>query len=366
MDTEPLKPMKPSMWKIFAPLFIAALMIPGLGWIQSTIDKQLEADTGNELLYFPNDKMLRHFTAGLDSVVADFLWYRTVQYTGETFATPGEKFTWLEHMIRTTAQLSPEYEDPYRLGGQLLAALDTEKTGRAENAMNVLKEGLVNIPHSWRIPYEMHTIYLMNRRNEPMANVLASRYALMVAERHEPEYRETFIGLSQGLLTGRDMHEEAIELFTDRVERATDPVMRALAEKQLNIAIIEKNCDVLNQALQQYQDIHGQMPEDLDLQILVEEGLVSRIPNVPGQGEYFIFPLRETVRNTIIEQDRAVRMAQRITGFAEKYFNEHGTYPETMEEAFAFVEKKPYNYPFPGGNWNYDPETGVATVPDSA
>ena len=358
---EPLKPVKASVWKTLLPLVIVLALVPALGMMQGRIDDQLEVATGEELLYFPNDKLLRHFTGGLDNVVADFLWYRTVQYTGQEFSTRNSKFTWLEHMIDVTTSISPQYEDPYRYGGVLLTALDTEGTGRADNAMDVLKRGFENVPHSWTIPYEMHTIYLMNRRNEPNANLLASRYAVLVAERHTGSFKQKYFELSQKLLEQDNNHEYAVEFFRERVENETDPVLRALAEDQLRVAVIELNIDVLNAAVLSYRDVNGALPENLE--VLVRDGFISALPDDPEQGSYFIDTRIEQVRNTTIAQERAQRLARRLTVNAQKRFDETGAYPANLDEVFEIMGREPYNYPIPGGYWEYDASTCVARVP---
>ena len=160
------------------PICISVISMGSFGMLQKHVDSLREADLNNEMLYFPNAEYLHHFTAGLENVVADFMWYKTVQYTAREFKTREFKFTWLEHMVRIVTTLDQHYVDPYRYGGLFLSMIDAE-----ELAIPILKHGIVQNPNSWEIPYELHTIYLMNRGDDPSSKLLASRYAMMVAER---------------------------------------------------------------------------------------------------------------------------------------------------------------------------------------
>lgn len=221
--------------RLMAPILVAAVCIFGLGTLQNYVDSLRDTDTNSELLYFPNTESLHYFTAGLGNVVADFMWYRTVQYTAQEFKSQESKFEWLDHMIRAVTSFDPHYIDAYRYGGLFLALIDAE-----ELSIPILKEGFRNNPLSWEIPYELHTIYLMNQHDQPGSRVIASHYALLVAERHEDAYKQFYIELAQGLLSGKDMHDEAIAIMTMVVRDATDPFLKGHAEIRLLYAYIEK------------------------------------------------------------------------------------------------------------------------------
>ncbi|MFP6583032.1 MAG: hypothetical protein VCD00_10835 [Candidatus Hydrogenedentota bacterium] len=347
----PIAAVKRSRMRIVAPLLVVIAALPTLGMLQHSIDTMHDAQTANEMLYFPNDKLLRHFTAGLDNIVADFMWYRTVQYVGEEFLDQTVKGSWLAQMVTTTTKLSPHHVDAFRYGGSLLAAI-----GSDEEAMKLLKEGFYHNPDSWTIPYEMHSVYLMNRREEPNANLLASRYAYLVGERHEPEYRSMYFELSQKLLERENMHAEAVAFFRDKVARAKDPMLRSLAEAQLRIAIIERNLDTLNLAAEHYASTNGTFPNSL--QALVNAELVNALPSDPLEGKYYIDEAHGQVRNETIQRQRKDRLVHRINNNLQTYLEAHNTYPDSLETLWAWEDRDGVPYPFPGGDWIYDPVTG--------
>ncbi len=68
------------VYKLIIGIILTSAAIYSSRAIQHQLDTLQEETLEEELLYLPNDKLLSHFTAGLDSVVADVLWLRTIQY----------------------------------------------------------------------------------------------------------------------------------------------------------------------------------------------------------------------------------------------------------------------------------------------
>lgn len=337
--------------KVVLPIVVIALSLSLAGTLQRHIDSFRNKDTINEVLYFPNDKFLKHFTAGLSNVLADFMWYKTVQYTSKEFNSDEARFTWLEHMIRATNRLDPYYADPYIYGGLFLSSI------RADDAAEeILKEGLVNCPTSWRIPYELHSLYLMNKRHEPGAQQMASHYALLVAERQEGKMQEDYIKLANDLLLKENMVDEAVEFFTRAVQTAEDPLIRQHLEAQLRIAIIEKNVVVLNEAADGYLQEKGRPITSLEE--LVQEGYINALPDAPDDGDYL---LRKdgVVINTVAVEPIINYVLGALRKKIEIFHGEHKRYPVSLEELWPeFVSSGP-KHPIPGRDWIYDAESGT-------
>jgi hypothetical protein len=86
-----------------------------------TVFAQMRADAfkpqrKDEIVYLPNQKLLMHFTAGMNSIVADLLWLRCVQYTGVEIKE-SHNFAWLKQMLNTIVKMDPHFADVYRYGG---------------------------------------------------------------------------------------------------------------------------------------------------------------------------------------------------------------------------------------------------------
>ncbi|HQK77296.1 MAG TPA: hypothetical protein PKZ25_13970, partial [Candidatus Hydrogenedentes bacterium] len=108
-------------WLVIAPLTVA-IGLACCVMAQKHLDASRQTGFDEELLYLPNEKLLNHFTGGLDSVVADLLWLQCIQYTAEEFKGD-HKYVWLNHMTDPITRLDPYFVDVYRYGGVFLAAL---------------------------------------------------------------------------------------------------------------------------------------------------------------------------------------------------------------------------------------------------
>jgi tetratricopeptide (TPR) repeat protein len=333
------------------PLIILVAGIFVTGSVQRHVDGLHEKNTVNGVLYLPNDKLLKYFTGGLSNILADLMWYQTVQYTAKEFNSEDARFSWLEQMIRATNRLDPYYVDPYRYGGIFLAGI-----GDDEVAEEILQTGLRHQPNSWELPYELHSLYLMNRRHEPGAQKIASHYAYMIAERIDGEMKQAYFDLSRNLLLKENMVDEAVEFFTRAVKTADDPLVRAQAEAQLHLALLEKNVLVLNKAIAGYERKVGR--EIVSLEELVTAGLINAIPNDPDDGEYVLDANRKVV-NTVLAQPILDYILVELTGRVHAYRKEHGRNPESFKAFWPNFDEEGPKHPIPGRRLRYDPVTGI-------
>ncbi len=337
--------------KILVPMIILVAGIFVTGSVQRHVDGLHEKNTVNGVLYLPNDKLLKYFTGGLSNILADLMWYQTVQYTAKEFNSEDARFSWLEQMIRATNRLDPYYVDPYRYGGIFLAGI-----GDDEVAEEILQTGLRHQPNSWELPYELHSLYLMNRRHEPGAQKIASHYAYMIAERIDGEMKQAYFDLSRNLLLKENMVDEAVEFFTRAVKTADDPLVRAQAEAQLHLALLEKNVLVLNKAIAGYEQKVGR--EIVSLEELVTAGLINAIPNDPDGGEYVLDANRKVV-NTVLAQPILDYILVELGRRVHVYRKEHGRNPESFEAFWPNFDEEGPKHPVPGRRLRYDPVTGI-------
>jgi hypothetical protein len=344
-----------SLLHIAIPLVITIVSIGGLASMQRHVDALRESDLNNELLYFPNDRLLRYLAAGQENVIADFLWYRTVQYTAKEFGSEEHKFEWLEHMINIVTALDPHNIDAYRFGGLFLALIGADDLG-----IPILEDGFRNNPQSWEMPYELHTVYLMKGDEDPEFRILASKYALLVAERHEERYKKRYLELAENILSGGDLHEEAIEMLKDAVEEASDPFLRKQSEFQLLMAYIKRNLSVLRETSEQFKEINGR--EIQSLEELVDAGLINALPANPDEGEYFV-DAEGRILNMTFVADRDSRTRNRIRRHIAEFREENGRNPSGIDELLAYRKTDiPYEILLLNVEWVYDPNSDTLSV----
>lgn len=337
------------IYKLIVGVLLTCAAVASSRAVQDRIDEMREQKFEEDLLYLPNDKMLNYFTAGLDSVVADILWLKTIQYTVMEFHNVERKFTWLEHMCNTVVKLDPHFEDAYVYGGMLLAAI-----GADEEALKLLKGGLVNNPYSWEIPFEIAKVYLLNRRDRPESSAVVVHYLRMVAERsdHPGFYLEWIRRIDQQ----KGLKDEARAIWEDVLRNNDDEFIREIAEVNLLDLTLREEMARLDEAVATYAQRLGQAPETLS--DLVSSEVIPSLPRAEGQGHYFL-GADGTVKNTLVLNSIQQKLATRLNGEVHRFKNEMGRYPESLEALVQWNESTIPRHPYDSRQWIYDPKTGT-------
>lgn len=306
------------------------------------------AESGEEILFLPNQKLLNHFTGGLNNVVADLLWLRCIQYVGKE--NQGErKFTWLQQMLETVVQLDPYFGDAYRYGGMFLAALRADD----EAGIDLLERGFVANPNNFQLPYELAMIFLLNRKDEPGARERATFYLSMAASIEEcPEFvRELAIQL-QGKYNLADVERDMWTRMLD----SDDRLLRELAQRKLVEIEIRKATDNLNQAALLFNQRRGRFPESLDE--LAGAGLIQPVAPDPLGGTFFMGE-DGIIRNTTTLDEEVKTRLKSLRNSINSFKNKQGRWPENLEELVEIgATPKLPEHPYPDRIWHYGAAAG--------
>lgn len=334
---------------------LACLMIAAsTTWIQKY--QLAERDTGldEELLYLPNERLLTHFTAGLSGVLADLLWIRTIGYAADEFKSQEKKFTWLEHMVRTVTRLDPYYEDAYANGGMLLSAL-----GQDDRSLPLLREGLVRVPESTKIPNEIVNIYLLNKRHAPEAPAITLLYLKILAD--NSRFPDFYMAWMDRIRATNSLEGEARRVWQDLAESSPDEFVRELARSQLIALDAESALNNLNAAADDFRQVRGQEPQSIEDLFDFAGDKLERPAEKLGD---FYFGPDGLVRSSVLDARAVDRSKRALLGGIKNYQEKNGSLPPTLE-ALKEINKliKP-EHPVPGYEWRYDPATGdIAEVP---
>ena len=236
-------------------------------------------------VYLPKTEYLRAMSLGYENVLADVLWFRTINYFGRQFRSD-RTYPWLAHMCDRVTDLDPRAEHVYRFAGMILPW----EAGQAEEGIRLLEKGLRVFPDSWLLHYWVGFNYyffkndlaraathLRTAAGLPDAHPNAARLAaVLAAESYGPEVTLRFLN----------------ELRTD----VDSPEMREVVERQIKEAHLARDVERLSAAARAYQDRYGHPPDRIEA--LVEAKLVDRIPNEPFGGRYEILPTGEVTSSS--------------------------------------------------------------------
>jgi len=335
--------------KLILFLVVVGFCFTSIWYSQGRIDAAQANVSDEELLYLPNNKLMKHFTAGMNNVVADVLWLRTIQYMSQEFHSKEHKFTWLDQMCTTVTVLDPNFEDAWVKGGTFMASI-----GSDEKAIAYLKKGMVQIPSSHEIPYEIAKVYLLNRKDDPDAPVALSHYIRMAGARHKPEYRKRFFKWANRVLEDNNLAGEAYAIWKDVLDNETDPFLRKLAQTNLDNVVANENIRRMNEMVENYIIQTGRAP--VDLEQLVASGLLASVPAEPKIGAYYLHD--GTVYHSVIQENLRVGMIVSLDRELFRFKEERERYPDTLDELEDFFGGTIPDYPHPDQEWIYNPHTG--------
>jgi len=146
--------------------FLPAMMLAGLGllyplqlWIDSTSTREVISE---ETLYFSSGETIRKLSVGLDALVADIYWIRTVQYFGGKLLSSGNRISsdtrkirmdLLGPLLKIIVSLDPSHIRAYRFGAIFLPERDMPA------AIELLEMGIDKNPTEWHLYQDIGYIY---------------------------------------------------------------------------------------------------------------------------------------------------------------------------------------------------------------
>lgn len=338
-------------WLIVAPLAVV-LGLAAATVCQRHIDASRERTFDEELLYLPNEKLLTHFTGGLDSVVADLLWLQCIQYTVEEFHK-GRKPEWLAHMTRVITQLDPHFLGAYQYGGTLLAAVQAE-----DASLDLLGKGMRHRPTAWELPFEAAKVYILNRRDDPNSPAMAAYFLTLSAARDTNPDPDYFINWAERLKVRHNLIEAGVAIWENVYRTTNEPFMRELAARKLEEFRIRATVEDLERAAELFTGQFGRAPQSI--QDMQERGIItgSGEPVDALGGRYFI-DAGGHVRNTTLLDNEVDQITTRVRTWIDRFHAERGRWPESLDELLA----QPYSrglppHPYLDREWVYNAATG--------
>ena len=329
--------------KLLITLLVIPLCFLLLITAQMQADRAREADLEGELLYLPSAKLLQHCTAGMNSVVADLLWLRCIQYIAEENHGEAE-FTWLNTMLNTIVDLDPYFVDAYHFGGIFLSALRADD----DAAIVLLERGMQHNPRAWELPNEAAMIHWINNQgNEEAEKKAAFYFSLAVATGNAPERTQEMATLLQQRHNLTDIERT---MWTEMLE-SDDTMMRNLAQKKLLEVDIRETCVELNKRLESATAQGQPQPTLATLGLQKTEDIFG--------GRFFIDAEGVVQNSTLLDND-VKRWSRKLKDALVRYQEQEGKQARRLEQLLdSGVMFKLPDYPYAGKSWSYDPTTGT-------
>jgi hypothetical protein len=251
--------------------------------LRRTIDRtQLGRGHEPELLYLSSGQLIKHLSLGFDGLLADVYWTRTIQYYGRERLSPHPNYSLLGPLLRITTLLDPHLLVAYRFGAIFLAMRPPDGAGEPQQAMDLLRRGIVANPEYWRLWEDLGFIEYWDLHHY----VAAARIFKAGSTRPGAQIWMKTLAASVAARGGEFRTSQL--LWTQVYQTAENAAVRKSAMEHLAALKAHEDLQSINQLLDAYRKREERPAQSL--QELVTAGMLRAIPVDPSGLPYVLSP----------------------------------------------------------------------------
>jgi hypothetical protein len=131
-------------------LILSVVMVNTL----AIFDRRPETAERNEHLYFPSGKFLKESTLGFRTVMADYQWFRFIQYYGG-FAKDKNDLRYMDVLVDGITTLDPQFIEAYHFA----SLVKWSDFGDFPTSLDLLKRGVLANPQSAKLHFQVGFMY---------------------------------------------------------------------------------------------------------------------------------------------------------------------------------------------------------------
>ena len=249
--------------------------------IQRSIDRAREAAAGVEdVLYVPSGGPLRRLSMGYEGLLSNIYWTRVVQYFGRQRLAHDTRFELLGPLLRVTTELDPNLLIAYRFGAVFLAEKPPGGAGKPEEALQLLRRGIVANPDYWRFWQDLGFIYYWDLKDY----AAAARAFQVGSER--PGAMLWMKAMAANVAAKGGSLETSRSLWLEIYRHADSDSIRGSAIEHLRALDAQAQMERLNGLLSEFHARKGRAATSFGE--LVRAGLLRSMPRDPSGVMYVI------------------------------------------------------------------------------
>jgi len=257
-----------------------------VAWSGTRLDERRAAFAGaDELIYLPDANRLRPLALGYDNVLADVIWFRTIDYFGAHYATD-RAYPWLEAMCDLVTDLDPRARHVYRFAALILPW----EAHDPDAAVRLLDKGIRAMPQAWNLHYHRGVIQYLFKGDFASASADLTRAA---AQPGAPGFVARFAAILQ---TQQQGPQTTIAMLEQMRDQAMSEQTRQVVERSLRDAKAAWEIQALEEAVRTYRGRHSALPKSLAA--MVRDGLIKFVPEDRYGGHYEIDQTTGAVRSS--------------------------------------------------------------------
>jgi len=275
-----MKPMAESRVRLAKGWVVLALCWLGAIALRGPIDARSGVGGGGEPLYIPSARVLRYLSLGNEGLLADIYWTRAVQYYGREKLAGGSRLDLLGPLLGITTSLDPHLIVAYRFGAILLAEKPPGGAGQPEQALALLRSGIVANPETWRLWQDLGFVYYWDLRDYRAA---ARAFEAGAGRPGAPTWLRT---LAATVASQGGDFETSRRLWEEIFRHADNDQLAKSAEDHLAALETQEELARLDNLLAGYREGFGHEPRTWSE--LIQAGLLRAAPADPSGAEYRI------------------------------------------------------------------------------
>jgi hypothetical protein len=272
---------RPSVRRVSWLLLIASFL--ALVPVQRGIDWELAAQGGTaEVLYIPSGHILRRLSLGHAGLLANIYWTRVVQYFGRKRLGHATRFELLGPLLRITTDLDPQLDIAYRFGAIFLAEKAPGGAGQPQEALQLLRRGVVANPDHWRLWQDLGFIYYWDLKD------YASAARAFQTGSERPGAAVWMKALAATVAAQGGERRTSRLLWSEIYRQAENDSVRRSAQNHLLALQTQEEMEQLERLLLQYREREGRQAGSF--QELVSAGFLEAMPSDPSGAPYRVMP----------------------------------------------------------------------------
>jgi hypothetical protein len=235
-----------------------------------------------DVLYLPSGQTVRRLSLGYEGLLADIYWTRVVQYFGRKRLSHAMRFELLGPLLRITTDLDPQLLVAYRFGSVFLAEKPPGGAGDPEEALQLIRRGIVANPDYWRLWQDLGFIYYWDLHDYARAS------RAFLAGSHRPG---SFVWMEAMAATvaAQGGESRTSQLLWSEIYRSADEdQIRQSALEHLAALQAQEQIKRLNEILARYERARGQAARSF--RELVVEGYLGALPRDSSGAPYVVAP----------------------------------------------------------------------------
>ena len=230
-----------SFLRFLSVVYLVAVIVVTL----RVVDGQEEQAKSQERLYFPSGQFLVESTLGFREAMADYLWFRFVQYYGD-FAKGKNDFRYFDLLIDGVTKLDPSFDEAYYFASLVYWSSYND----IPRAVNMLKRGILANPDKAKLRFQVGFIYYVIERDY----LRAAHWFEMASRCSDATDKESRFAAFARHRAGDD--RVSLELWRNLYATTDSPQMKELA-----VTMIEKLTRMLEIRKMYGEDFIGPIPE---------------------------------------------------------------------------------------------------------